>query len=1127
MRKMQMMKVSFSKVKYVFFVYILLFCFSSCNLFEEVFNEPVKEYFKEYTETAGIMRWEITKGEWHEDTNGRISLSSSQDVEVSLYLRNPQNFYFSENNAELDFSALDNSQVKNTFGSEAEESLVTISQDSNDNSILTLKYPSEFLSQTETGFEISPKISLSHPVSQIPFATYSDLKLYSNSAPPPVLGAAVYKDSDKYVLFFNMPEKSLLKGIHKDITSISVTSSKGDEYESSITVNSDGTFSFSNSSSFNTGNISSDSKYTPSSDSVTFVEKDGQAAYLVTKDKLSDQNTTYTITLKDKAGLSSFVVASANSTKLGDVSVLDSSGKTISTNSSGICNIEQNIGSSYATVTFSPAKTAGGQNTADSKIVYKIYQGSDSTGKLIASGESSGGDFKYNLPAGEVFAQVYARKDLFADSEMKEYKFFVARATLYVSPNGNDDKNNGSQDSPFKTIKKAIDSFTHLDQRGTIYLDGDLTEDVTLDKQNAKLSITGNGHSVQSLTMSTAGGTLTATNFSVTGNISVTSGNATFSGGSGKGGDVSVSGGILNLSLASGNLKNVSVSSGTATLTGATISENVTASGNLTLTNATVNGNISVTNNAKVTLNNGSVKGTVTVSKSGTNGATLETNNVTITGPLKVDGGIAKLSGGSVEEDITIDQNQLVGILEAKNVTIKGDVTYKSGQKLLLEGSTTVASGKKITLNKNCTISVKNLSAPKVAEIADSSASKNWGGWTNGATILTSESGNMSDDIISKFTLNDSNKVRVLKVGTDNKSAVLGLRTTFYVSASGNDSDGSSEQSAFKTVQQAIEKIKTAEGISHNSLPYIINVSGSVTGPADFSQSFTVNMPTILLEGKNSATITATNSQVIKMPTLNSESFFLSISGLTLSGGSTTQDGSIMSIPQNARVSLSNCTITNNTVGQKGAVYVSGGTLILGGTVNITGNKTSSNPNQAANVYLANGKTITLNTAGTPTNPSFIGNSRVGVTTDTKPTSSTSVQITSNTGNGFISSFISDEGYTVVQEETGATGLYLKLSGGSLDIDKPKNVEFKLSPESVTSDNLTITVTATADGKDITNELSDWNLSMSQGSSPTIRTSTSNSISVDSPWPTGTYQLSVSAKYGTYTYGGTYNFEKK
>lgn len=1054
MRKMQMMKVSFSKVKYVFFVYILLFCFSSCNLFEEVFNEPVKEYFKEYTETAGIMRWEITKGEWHEDTNGRISLSSSQDVEVSLYLRNPQNFYFSENNAELDFSALDNSQVKNTFGSEAEESLVTISQDSNDNSILTLKYPSEFLSQTETGFEISPEITLYHPVSQIPFATYSDLKLYSNSAPPPVLGAAVYKDSEKYVLFFNMPEKSLLKGIHKDITSISVTSSKGDEYESSITVNADGTFSFSNSSSFNTGNNSSDSKYTPSSPTVTFVEKDGQAAYLVTKDKLSDQNTTYTITLKDKAGLSSFVVASANSTKLGDVSVLDSSGKTISTGSSDICNIEQNIGSSYATVTFSPAKTAGGQNTADSKIVYKIYQGSDSTGKLIASGESSGGDFKYNLPAGEVFAQVYARKDLFADSDMKEYKFFVARATLYVSPNGDDDKNNGSQDSPFKTIKKAIDSFTHLDQRGTIYLDGDLKEDVTLDKPNAKLTITGNGHSVSSLTMSAAGGTLTATNFSV-------------------------------------------------------------------------NGNISVTNNAKVTLNNGSVKGTVTVSKSGTNGATLETNNVTITGPLKVDGGIAKLSGGSVEEDITIDQNQLIGTLEAKNVTIKGDVTYKSEQKLLLEGSTTVASGKKITLNKNCTISVKNLSAPKVAEIEDSSASKNWGGWTNGATIITSESGNMSDDIISKFILDDSDGVRVLSASGQN--AVLGLRTTFYVNANGKDSnDGSTEQNAFKTVGKAIEKIKTAEGISHN-FSYTINVSGSVTGPADFITLNIENMPNVLLVGTNSATITATNSQVIKMPTLTRGSFQLSLSGLTLSGGSTTQDGSIMSIPQNARVSLSNCTITNNTVGQKGAVYVSGGSLQLGGTVNITGNKTSSNPNQAANVYLANGSTITLNTSpGTDAKPSFNTSSQIGVKTESKPTSSSPVQITSNTGNGFISSFISDEGYTVAQEETGATaGLYLKLSGGSFDIDRPKDVSFTLSPTSVTSDNLTITVTATADGKDITNELSDWNLSMSQGSSPTIRTSTSNSISVDSPWPTGTYQLSVSAKYGTYTYGGTYNFEKK
>ena len=697
------MKIFFNKAKYFFLFTILLSGFSSCRFFEEYLNEPVKEYFKDYTETAGIMRYEITGGEYHEDANGRISIFSSSDAEITFYLRNPQKFNFSVANANLDFSALNNEDVKKVFGVEAEKSLVRISQDSQDYTVLTLSYPSEFLTQTETGFEISPEITLSHPVSQIPFETYSDLKLYSNSAPPPVYGAAVYQNQkttpNTYVLFFNMPDKLLLKGIHQDISSISISKSSAGssagEIQSSIEIEDDGSFSFENDEFFKIGNTSAD--YTPSS--VLFVEK-GQPAYFITRDALSDQNTTYTITLKDKAGLSSSVQANVYSTKLGDVSILNSVGQKISSGD----ELEQDTDSSYATLILKPAETATDgketYNTADSVVVYEIYQGENDSGKLLMSGTNSGGELKLQIPSGAIFVRAYARKNLFADSSVKECVIHVLRSTLYVSPNGNDFENNGSENSPFATIRKALSEFSYLTKRGRIYLLGNIDESPSLSIQNANLEISGNGYSVSGFTMSAAGGKLTADNLMILGALSVSSGTFTAN-------NVSISGlstvsnsGTANLT--GGSAGSVTVSSGSASLTGTTIVGTATvSSGNLTLSNTTANGKITVSD----------------------------------------------------------------GTLSLANATVNADTNYTGG-KLVLEGSTKIQSGNKITMVGGLEIGVKNLSADFVANLAAANSLDDWNKGTALIVSESGDSKAMSETV-HKFTLDSSKWVLVAdSVGT-------------------------------------------------------------------------------------------------------------------------------------------------------------------------------------------------------------------------------------------------------------------------------------------------------------------------------------------------------------------------
>ena len=302
-----------------------------------------------------------------------------------------------------------------------------------------------------------------------------------------------------------MPSKGLLQGIHRDIKTITIENGTlGRKTSSAVTVNDDGTFSFAE-NSFSVGEPDSSLSASGAEFSVY-----GQPATFKTGDKFSNENTEYIISLTDTAGLSSSVSTSVYSIKLNEITVKDKNGRTVSAGS----EIQQDEGSSYATLTFIPSQTATDEHTgetkdtSDSQIVYEIYQGTDDTGKVLYNGKNSGGKISLKIPAGTIFLRVYAHKDLFADSQPAEFGINVLKTTLFVSPNGNDLENNGSENSPYATISKAIAEFSDITVQNQINLLGNITqpEEIVISEPNANITING----------STSNGN----NFGFTGNIS-------------------------------------------------------------------------------------------------------------------------------------------------------------------------------------------------------------------------------------------------------------------------------------------------------------------------------------------------------------------------------------------------------------------------------------------------------------------------------------------------------------------------------------------------------------------------------------------------------------------------------
>ena len=775
-----MKKITFTEIFRFSLVFLPFLLFASCSFFEESWNEPVNDYLKKYTETSAVTEYKVVSGNY-EAAYGNVFVSSSADFAVNLFLRNPQNYIFPDDCIRLSFPKFDKDSAEKKFGSKIDTSVISIVQDEKDSSILILKYPSEFLLFAETGFDISPEVRLFHPVSKADFGSYTSFRASCDSPPPLIFGAVVYKNpsTGKHVVFFNMPSKGLLSGIHSDIKSVSVNGNK-----TSVVLNEDGTFVFEN-TQFKIGNDSA--SYTAS---LAPFEEYGQAVYFLTDDSLTDEKIVYAIALEDAAGFSSSVQTTVESIRLGSVDVRDSAGNALQ--SDGF--VSQDESSSYATITLSPAQSAAdGADTSDSILVYELYQGTDDSGKVLYSGKNAGGEISLKIPAGKVYLRVYSHKDLYADSIPKEFGIHVLKSMLFVSPGGNDTTNSGSENSPFATIAKTFsgEGFSDITVLGTVQLVGSVQEDVELSAANANVVINGNENSVASLKMSATGGKLKTNKLDVAGSLSVEKGALVFSGGN-IGSDVTVNGGNLtaeNTSVAG----SVSIENGEVSFADGKIDSSLNVNGGkVTADNTSVAGSLSVekgtlvfsggnigsdvtVNGGKLTAENTSVAGSVSIEAGEVSfadgkidsslivkGGKLTAENTSVAGSVNIENGDVSFSKGTISGDISVsdgtleiqdctiskDLNVSGGTVRLKNCSVNGNINYDGG-KLILEGEIAVEGSIKIAAGMK--VGIKNLAASKNIKISGTTETE---AWNVGTEVIYSTDGTaLSVLICSKFSV--------------------------------------------------------------------------------------------------------------------------------------------------------------------------------------------------------------------------------------------------------------------------------------------------------------------------------------------------------------------------------------
>ena len=765
-----MKKITFTEIFRFSLVFLPFLLFASCSFFEESWNEPVNDYLKKYTETSAVTEYKIVSGNY-EAVSGNVFVYSSADFAVNLFLRNPQNYIFPDDCIRLSFPKFDKDSAEKKFGSKIDTSVISIVQDEKDSSILILKYPSEFLLFAETGFDISPEVRLFHPVSKADFGSYTSFRASCDSPPPLIFGAVVYKNpsTGKYVVFFNMPSKGLLSGIHSDIKSVSVNGNK-----TSVVLNEDGTFVFEN-TQFKIGNDSA--SY---SASLAPFEEYGQAVYFLTDDSLTDEKIVYAIALEDAAGFSSSVQTTVESIRLGSVDVRDSAGNALQ--SDGF--VSQDESSSYATITLSPAQSAAdGADTSDSILVYELYQGTDDSGKVLYSGKNAGGEISLKIPAGKVYLRVYSHKDLYADSIPKEFGIHVLKSMLFVSPGGNDTTNSGSENSPFATIAKTFsgEGFSDITVLGTVQLVGSVQEDVELSAANANVVINGNENSVASLKMSATGGKLKTNKLDVAGSLTVEKGALVFSGGS-IGSDVTVNGGNLtaeNTSVAG----SVNIEAGEVSFSDGKIDSSLNVKdGKVTSDNTSVAGSLSVEKGALV-FSGGNIGSDVTV-----NGGKLTAENTSVAGSMNIEKGEVSFSKGTISGNISVsdgtleiqdctiskDLNVSGGTVRLKNCSVNGNINYNGGSLVLegdfaLEGSIKIAAGMKV--------GIKNLAASKNIKISGTTEAEEWNVGTE--VIYSTDGTALSNLICSKFGVQnktaDNKALCIVPSSTDATKGVLSV----------------------------------------------------------------------------------------------------------------------------------------------------------------------------------------------------------------------------------------------------------------------------------------------------------------------------------------------------------------
>ncbi len=1016
-------------------VLLCLLLFLSCDMF----NKPLQDFVEEWTGIARILSHEFDTAMPQSD--GLTNLASGADRVITYYLANPQNYTL---DAGVNFAG----------GGLSHGTDYTIVQDSSDRAVIRLTLMNTFLETHDgNGTVISPTVTIKEPNSGRDFGSYT-VPLRVNSAPPQVTSPVILNktDNDTYVICFNMPD---MTSIHRDIVSVGISGFFNKSYTVTAPAGSNGNW------------LDGLSGVTGTYDDTNYAPLSGGGAFLGNKtdrfvgietgislNSVSDPECT--ITLTDSSGLTSAVTASTEAPPLPAVTASSGSG----TLEPGV-PVTFNQETANSTITLTLSSTEG----------VSVSGGSFTGNKVTFNGGSSGISLTF-IKKGTYTVTATAGGVSGARDTTTTFTYTVPYSAVYISQNGSDSNGTGTPINPYATLDKAAEA---IGNDGVVYVNGDVSVSGEYAHSSGTLTLrgyNGGGTGTGASITNTTGRVFNITGGSVTLGDGITL-TGTVTGENARGGAVYVTGGNFTMesgsTIADSSVQGTSASGGGVyVMNGTFIMED---GSKITGSSATVSGGgVAVSTGGTFTMRGGTIDGTGASSNAESGGGveihdaiftmeggTITGNNATYGGGVRVDSGEFIMKDGTISDNNATNLGGGVCVIngsftmsdtatiQGNTATTHGGGVYVNGRNFEMIGGTIggtdAGSANSAQYGGGVYVNGGEFEMTGTAILQGNTATTHGGGvhifsggtfTMNGGTIDGTIDGTAQNTAEYGGGVFVSGGEFIMNNGTITRNTVTESGGGVFV-----------QDGIFKMEGSAVIQGNKATSTDSHACGGGVYVNG--TGKFDMGDTATIQGNNASTTDTNSAaggggvyvnggTFTMTGTAKIQGNTTTSANSLTKPSGgggvFVIAGGTFTMSGGTIGSSTDANeadlgggvyigvnvekgsFTMSGGTIKGNTATQNGGgVFVQDGTFTLSGSPNISGNYRLEVGN-INNVYLDNGKTITIGSGGLNTS------ARIGVTTATSPAAGTEVQITDTAVDGAESIFIPDaEGCIIMSKE--------------------------------------------------------------------------------------------------------------
>ena len=394
----------------VLFILILALFAFSCEQ-TPTWDDPVREYFEYYTETAAIGNYDILQPYWV-DMDGNICLSSDGDKDLTLYARNPKKY-----------TLLSNWTANDPDGAGD----VNIVQDADDPMVFHLKFSQTFLLNHERGGDIGGTITQTETVSQRVFEKESfSLDMRCNSRPPEIIDGAVMLCGNIYYLCLNIP----VTDIHRDLRKIIIDDGNAKQtvefdVDASCDIQLPSPCIFSSTGPSNLEALPDGATFSPGAKNNLYYNSG------ITANPNTVQ--TFKITLMDEAGLSSSTVISSASKQVKVPALSDGVSNAV-LSSSGETTLTLNGDFNAQVKITKPAQATNGDLISSAVINYELKK--DNTVVSLIPTDSNGDKILTLENTGTYTLKVWATAEGYLASETKTYNIKVPPLKVRFYANG-------------------------------------------------------------------------------------------------------------------------------------------------------------------------------------------------------------------------------------------------------------------------------------------------------------------------------------------------------------------------------------------------------------------------------------------------------------------------------------------------------------------------------------------------------------------------------------------------------------------------------------------------------------------------------------------------------------------